>query len=102
MTETPLCTRHQQPQIQDKKGRFTGRCNACMKEDAQRRSVARKAKPNPADEIVNFGDYPELHQFIKERAYLNCRTVNQEILYRLLTAMKSIQAAKSHAIKEST
>jgi hypothetical protein len=90
--EAPLCTRHGQPQIKDKRDRYTGRCKLCMKEDARHRTIARKAKPNPAEEIVNFSDYPGVHQFVKTRAQLNCRTVSQEILYRLLIAMRQTQA----------
>jgi hypothetical protein len=93
-SDSPLCTRHALPQIPKKGGGFTGRCRQCVTEDSKRKGIVRKAKPNPAEEVVSFVDYPDLHEFVKERAYLNCRTVSQEILYRLKAAMASMQAAR--------
>ena len=98
MDRKPLCTRHQLPQIVGKDGRFIGRCQSCMQEDSKRRT--RKNKPRPTEEVIDFALYPELHEFIKNRAHLNCRSVSQEILFRLLTAMRSMQAGRKPRVDE--
>ena len=65
-----------------------------MTEAPKKRRKPRRPSINPAQETVDFSAYPELHEFVKERATLNVRTVSQEILFRLQAAMRSIQAGK--------
>jgi hypothetical protein len=96
MSTPPLCTRHGNPQIPDKRGRYIGRCKVCMQEDAAKRqvgkTVTKPTKRGAAVVEVDFTLYPELLAFVRERAEINVRTVQQEILYRLQVSMKSIQA----------
>jgi hypothetical protein len=92
MSETPLCTRHALPQIQDKKGRFIGRCKTCIAQDSkQRKLIARKGRPSQFDVTIHFGGDPDLFEFIQGQAKTYRREVDQEILYRLSAYMRSAQ-----------
>src|SRR5208283_692968 len=101
MTDHPLCTRHGQPQIAKKNGGYTGRCPECMRQDNRHKSMTRKGKPNPLDLTNDFAPYPELLEFVTERAHANVRSIGQEILYRVQAGYKAMQGSyKAKAISE--
>ncbi len=70
-----------------------------MTEDPKPRRNAPRKSRLAATETVNFADYPEVQEFVKVRAKANCRSISEEIVFRLKAAMK--QAKGGFQEKES-